>query len=180
VKNNTDIPTREEEVACEGFWRPLSENIVGANLFGRGLCFIQTVVGYTFGILVGLSVGWLLGGYIGSVHAQDLQHTVDLLDFNQLGQWQDIPSSFARTGAAAGVLVGLAAMRIMEIIDLNKTIVSLCKEKTAEPADIARLLGRGVRQIRRRMSRLAGKGIIASEVTISPQKTSSDMAKKEN
>jgi len=180
VKNNTDIPKTGEKVACEGFWRPLSDNIVGAHLFGRGLYLVQTVVGYTFGIFVGLGVGWLLGGYIGSVHVQYTRHAVDFLDFNQVREWQDIPWSFARTGAMVGVLVGLVATRIMEFIFLNRTIISLCKEKGAEPADIASLLGRGVRQIRMRMNRLAAKGIIAYQITDSPARTSPDVSKQTN
>lgn len=180
MKSSTNVAKQQGKAGCEGFWPRLVENIVGAHLFGRGLCFVQTVVGYTFGILAGLGVGWLLGGYIGSLHARDIQHAVDFLDFNQLREWQDIPWSFARTGAAAGAIVGLAAIRIIEIIDLNRTIISLCKAEAAEPDDIARLLGRSVRQIRRRMNRLAGKGIIACEVALSPQKAASDMAKREN
>jgi len=180
MKNSADILSTEERLTCEGSWRRLCEEIVGGHPFGRVLYFVQTVVGYTFGICVGLGIGWLLGEYVSNVHAQNLQHAVDFLDFNQFRQWQDIPRSFARTGAAVGALVGLVATRIMEIIYLNRTIISLCKEKPTEPADIASILGMGIRQIRRRMSRLARKGIIAYQITDSPAKTSPGVSKQTN
>ena len=155
-----------------GLSRRFSDSILGAHIFGRVLYLVQTIVGYTFMVCLGIGVGRLLGGYIGSIHAENIRHTVDFLDFNQLREWQGIPWSFARTGATAGVFIALAAMRIVEIIFLNRTIVSLCKEEVSDPADIAAILGRSERQIRRRISRLAAKGMIAHPIIESAKDTS--------
>lgn len=180
MRNNADIQNTEEKLACEGSWRRLCQDIVGGHSFGRGLYFVQTIVGYAFGVYAGLAVGGLLGGYIGSVHAQDIQYAVDFLDFNQLRQWLNIPWAFARIGVAVGVPVGLIAMRITEIIFLNKTIVSLCKKEPAEPEEIADILGRGVRQVRRRMNRLARKGMITYPVTDSSEEISSGVLERKH
>lgn len=170
--SNTDISTSEEKAAYEGFRRRFADSILGAHIFGRVLYLVQTIVGYAFMVCLGIGVGRLLGGYIGSIHAENIRHTVDFLDFDQLREWQGIPWSFARTGATAGVLIALAVMRIVEIIFLNRTIVSLCKEEVTNPADIAGILGRNERQIRRRINRLAAKGMMAHPITESAKDTS--------
>jgi len=163
--NSIDISTSEEKSTYQTVLRCFSNSILGAHIFGRVLYLLQTIVGYTFVVCLGFAVGWLLGGHIGSIHAENIRHTINFLDFSQLRQWQDIPRTFARTGAAAGVIICLAAARIMEVIYLNRTIIYLCKKRPSEPADIANILGTSVRQIRRRMNRLAGKGLMTYRVT---------------
>ncbi|MBN2269992.1 MAG: hypothetical protein JXN61_05215 [Sedimentisphaerales bacterium] len=172
MMSNTDIAARQEKAGYEGFRRRFADGILGAHIFGRVLYIMQTIVGYTFVVCLGFGVGRLLGGHIGSIHAENIRHAVDFLDFNQLRQWQDIPCAFARTGAAAGVIICLAAAKIMEFIYLNRTITSLCKEKRKDAAGIAEILGRSERQIRRRMNRLAGKGMMACPITESAKDNS--------
>ncbi len=173
MMNSIDISANEEKKAYQGVLLRFSDNILGAHIFGRILYLLQTIVGYTFMVCLGLGAGRLLGGYIGSIHAENIRHTINFLDFSQLRQWQDIPRTFAKTGAAAGVIICLAAARIVEAIYLDRTIISLCKEKPSKPADIANILGTSVRQIRRRMNRLAGKGLAAYPITESLEGNSS-------
>jgi len=180
MRTNINIQRRESNVNSEHSSDLACENIARGHLIDRMLYFVQTVVGYTFGIYVGLVIGSMTGRYIAGVYAEDLRHTIDFLDPSQLQQWHNMPLTFARTGAAAGVLLGLLAIRITEGIFLNRTIVSLCKKEVTEPTAIAEILGRGVRQIQRRMNRLARKGMITCQVTASLEKTSSYVSKQKN
>ena len=172
MMNSIDISANEEKKAYQAVLQRFSDSILGAHIFGRVLYLVQTIVGYAFVVFLGFGAGRLLGGHIGSIHAENIRHTINFLDFSQLRQWQDIPRTFARTGAAAGVIICLAAARIMEVIYLNRTIISLCKGKPSEPADIANILGTSVRQIRRRISRLAAKGMIGLPITGAAKDTS--------
>ncbi|MBL7154406.1 MAG: hypothetical protein ISS79_11875 [Phycisphaerae bacterium] len=178
MRTNINIQRREGNVNSEHSSDLACESISRGHLIDRMLYFVETVVAYTFGIYAGLVAGSVAGRYIAGVHAEDLRHSIDFLDLSQLQQWQDMPLTFAITGAAAGVLLGLLAIRIAAGIFLNRTIVSFCKKEVTEPIAIAETLGRGVRQIQRRMNRLARKGMIAYQVTASLEKTSTYVAKK--
>jgi len=169
MMNSIDISANEEKKAYQAVLQRFSDSILGAHIFGRVLYLVQTIVGYAFVVFLGFGAGRLLGGYIGSIHAENIRHTINFLDFSQLRQWQDIPRTFARTGAVAGVIICLAAARIMEVIYLNRMVISLCKGKPSDPADIADILGTSVRQIRRRIGRLIAKGMIAHPITESPK-----------
>jgi len=158
-----DNPGERDRVVCKDSSGLSSKNNANKHLIDRVLHFVQIVVGYTFGIHLGLAVGWLSGRYIGAVRAEHLRHAVNFLDMNELGQWQNIPWAFAKTGAAIGILVGVVAIGIVESVFLNRTVASLCEKDITEATDIARVLGRSVRQIRKRMRKLAKKGVIGAE-----------------
>ena len=162
IDSACDIPGERNRVIYEDSSALSPKTIPREYLLDRMLYFAQKVVAYAFGITVGIVVGSLTGRYIAGIRAESLRHTIDFFDPNQLQQWHDMPWIFARTGAVAGVLFSLAAMRIIEGVFLTRTIVSLYEKQVTEPVDIARILGRSVRQIKRKMNKLARKGVIGA------------------
>jgi len=166
MKNISEITMREGKVICEDSSGLPCESIRKGYFLDRALYCVQMVVGYIFGIHVGYVFGGLLGLYIGSVYVE-YSEPARFSSWNGLRQW-----AFARTGAAVGVLVGVLAIRIVDSIFLSRDIASLYGKGATEPKKIANVLGRSVRQTKRRMNRLARKGVIAFQVTDSSVKSS--------
>ena len=171
MKSATETAVQETKVIHEDSSRLPAESIGRGYLLDRILYFVQIAVGYGFGIHVGLAVGWLFGRYVGGIYVEHCE-PVHLSDLNEIMHWYMMPWTFARAGAIVGVLAGLLAIRIAETIFLNRAVTSLYENDVVEAADIARILGASVRQIQRRMNRLARREVITYQTVDSSEKTS--------
>ena len=158
MRNINNITIREGKVSFE--------DIGNGHLFDRVLYYVQTVVGYIFGVHIGYAFGGLLGLFIGSLYLE-CSSPGRFSSWSEPGQWV-----FARIGAVVGVFVGVVAMRILQSIFLSRDIAALCDKGATEAEEIANVLGSSFRQVQRRMDRLARKGLIAHEATDSSVESS--------
>ncbi|MBN2271249.1 MAG: hypothetical protein JXN61_11585 [Sedimentisphaerales bacterium] len=160
MKSDTHIQAETKGIIGGDFSNLVSEIMPSGHIIDKLLSLVETVVAYAFGIYIGLVVGSLMARYIGGVHADDIRHTIDFLDLEQLRQWQDMPSNFARTGALIGALLGTAATSIVQVKFFNLEVASLYEHGVTDPKDIARILGRSARKTKKAITNLAGKRII--------------------
>jgi len=160
MKSDTHIQAETKGIIGGNFSNLISDIIPKGHIIDKILSFSEILVGYAVGIYIGMVIGALTGRYIGSVHADNLRHTVDFLDLNQLRQWQDIPWSFGRTGATIGVLLGVVVMSVVQAWFFNMEVASLYEHGVTDPKDIAGILARSPRRIKKTITKLAKKGII--------------------
>lgn len=131
------------------FWNNISKD----QLLDRLLFFAKTVVEYAFGMHIGLSIGWLIGFYVGRSYVGYFE-PVYLDDLGQLSYWRLMPYEFAGNGAMIGMAAGVIAIAIINNKLLNQRVVSLYKKGSTNPNEIARLLGKSVGQIERKINKL--------------------------
>ena len=163
MRNISKITIREGKVRFEDCSDLSCEGIGNGHFFDRVLHYVQTVVGYIFGIHIGYALGGAIGLFIGGLYVE-CSSPGRFSSWNEMSQW-----AFARTGAVVGVFMGIVAMRIVQSIFLSRDIAALCDKGATEAEEIANALGRRVRQIQRRMDRLARKGFIAYQATDSSE-----------
>lgn len=128
-------------------------------LLDRLLFFVEAVVGYSFGMIVGACIGWILGWCTGNVYVEHFE-PVYMDNLSELSRWRLMPYYFARNGAIVGVLAGAIMITIINSNLLSRRTASLYEKGVTEPRDIARLLGKNVRQIKKKINKLAKKGKI--------------------
>lgn len=132
--------------------------------FDRLLSFIKSVVEYAFGMHIGFAVGWLLGWYGGNVYVEYFEPAY-FSDLNELGRWNLMPYSFAKSGAIIGAVAGAITIVVITRKLLRTRIASLYKEEVIKLKDIARVIGSSERQIQRVINKLAKKGEIVRQKT---------------
>jgi len=176
ANRNPDIQIGTGSVIGGHYSILVNEIIPRGHIVDKMLSLVETVVGYALGIYIGMVVGVVAGRYVAGLRADDLRLTIDFLDLNQLKQWHDMPVIFARTGAAIGALLGVAAMSIVQAKSFNREVVSLFDHKITEPREIARILARSLRRIKRTMNRLAKKGMIDYHPQAAPVRLGSGQA----
>ena len=126
----------------------------------RLLLFVKGVVEYIFGMYIGFAIGWLIGLWAGQSYVDHFE-PVYLDDFRQVFYWKAIPCIFAKYGAMIGLTAGVMTIAIINGALLNQRIISLY-EKGINLNDMARLLGKSIGQIERRVNKLAQKRRITS------------------
>ena len=143
----------------------LQVNISKEQLLDKLLFFVKAAVEYAFGMHIGYVIGWLTGFYLGEFYVERLE-PMYLDDLSRLSYWRLVPREFAGSGALVGLAAGAMAVAIINAGLLNQRIVSLYERGTANPDDIARVLGKGLGQIERRMSKLVEKGRIRQKTIL--------------
>ena len=160
ANRDTDIQTATGSVIGGHYSILVNEIIPRGHIVDKMLSFVEIVSGYPRGINVGMGIGVAAGRDIAGLNAEELRLTIIFFDINQLKQWLDMPAIFARTGGGIGALLGVAVMCIVRAKSFNREVASLYDHKVTEPTEIARILARSLRRIKRTMTRLAKKGII--------------------
>jgi hypothetical protein len=84
-----------------------------------------------------------------------------------------MPYDFARIGRLIGVAAGVFAIAIANSSFFTKRVISAYEGRVTDPKRIARLLGKSIRQVERRIARLAKGGKISNEKTLFPERTPS-------
>lgn len=141
-----------------------SINVPIVPLFERLLSFVKRGVEYAFGMHIGFAVGWLLGWYGGNVYVEHFEPAY-FSDWNELRQWSLMPYYFTGSGAIIGAVAGAITIAVLTRKLLRTRIVSLYKKEVIKPEDIARVIGKNERQIRRVINKLAKKGEIVRQKT---------------
>lgn len=126
-------------------------------LLDRLLFFFKGIVEYSFGVYIGAVVGWLLGRCMGKSYVEHFA-PVYSSDLNDIKQWLLVPYDFARGGAIIGIAAGAIAIAFVNSKLLHQRIIFLHEKRITDPKDIAPLLGKSVRQIKRKINKLAKKG----------------------
>lgn len=160
ANRDTDIQLGRGGVLGGDYSILVNEVIPRGHIVDKMLSFVEILAGYGLGIYVGMVIGVEAGRYVAGLRADELRLTIDFLDLNQLKQWHDMPVLFARTGAGIGALLGVAVMSIVRAKSFSREVASLYDHKITEPTEIARILARSVRKIKRTMNKLAKKDII--------------------
>lgn len=160
MKSDTNIQAETKGIIGGNFSNLISDVLPKGHVIDKVLSFVETVAGCALGIYIGMVIGGMMGRYIAGVRAEDLKHTIDFFDPEQLKQWQDMPSNFARTGALIGALLGTAVMSIVQVKFFNMEVASLYEKAVTDPKEIARILARSPRRIKKTITKLARKRII--------------------
>ena len=143
----------KEQFDTSSSFHSLWNNVSKEQLLDKLLFFVKAVVEYAFGIYIGYAIGWLIGICVGHSYVEHFE-PVYLDDLGQLSYWWLLPYGFARNVAITGSIMGAIAIAIINNKLLNQRIVSLYKTGSTNPNDIARLLGKSVGQIERKMNKL--------------------------
>ncbi len=176
ANRDTQIQTATGSVIGGHYSILVDEIIPRGHIVDKMLSFVEIVAAYALGIYVGMVIGVAAGRYIAGIHAEDLRLTINFFDLDQLKQWHDMPAVFARTGGGIGAILGVVVMCIVQARSFNREVASLYDHKTTEPTEIARILARSVRKIKRTMNRLAKKGIIDYHPQAAPVRLHSGLA----
>ena len=131
-------------------------NISIWQLLDRLLFLIQPIAEYTFGMHIGLVLGWLVGLCAGHYYVNHFEPAY-FDDLSQLSFWREAPYIFAKHGALTGLVIGVIAIAIINSTLLNQRVTSLFEKKITNPNEIARLLDKSVGQIERKMNKLVKK-----------------------
>ena len=124
------------------------------------LLFVKAIVEYSFGMYLGAAIGFLLGLCAGYVYVEHFEpvYFSDFSDLNEITQWSQIPYEFARNGKLIGAVIGAIIIMTINSRLLTQKIISLYEKEVTEPKGIALSLGKSVRHIQRKISKLAKKG----------------------
>ena len=139
-------------------------NILTGQLLDRLLFFIKPIAEYAFGMHIGFTFGWLIGLCSGHFYVNHFK-PLYFNDLNELAFWTAAPHIFAKYGALTGLIMGILAIQIINRKLLNQGIIELCESRITNPAQIARLLDSNLNTIKRKMTKLAEKGVIGQNVT---------------
>lgn len=131
------------------------------------LSLADIIASYGLGIYIGMIVGAVIGKYVAGHHAEDLRHTIDFFDPDQLKHWSQLCWTYGRAGAKIGALVSIPVMKIVQSMFFKTEVASLCNGEVVDPVYVARVFGRSVRKVRKTMNRLAKKGIIEQQTAVS-------------
>ena len=127
------------------------------------LFLTKTVVEYCVGVYIGAAVGWVLGWHAGNYYAERFNGPY-YCNFSELvqiiTQLSQIPYEFARNGKLIGAVIGIITIAIINSKLLTQRIVSLYKKEITESIDIARVLGKNVRHIQRKINKLKKKNML--------------------
>ena len=132
-------------------------NVSKKQLSSQLLSFVEAIVDYSFGMYMGAAIGFLLGWYAGSVYVEHFEpvYFSDFSGLNEIIQWSRIPYEFAGNGKLVGAVIGAIIIMTINSRLLTQKIVSLYEKEVIDPKDIARALGKNVRQIQRKIDKLA-------------------------
>jgi len=121
-------------------------------LFDELLIFLKVVVEYAFGIHICYFIGWVTGFFVGQFYVEQFE-PVYLDDLSQLSYWRLAPYIFARNGGMIGAAAGMIVIAVINHKPHKQGAASLYEVEIDNPNEIARLLGKGVGQIKRKMNR---------------------------
>lgn len=156
IKELTTIPYNNENA-----FRLLTDQT--RQFLARLLFLTKTVLEYCFGVYIGAAIGWVLGWYAGSCYAEHFKNLYcsDLSELAQIiTQWSQIPYEFAGNGKLIGAAIGIIAIATINSKLLTHRIVSLYKKEITESIDIARVLGKNLRHIQRKINKLKKKDML--------------------
>jgi hypothetical protein len=126
------------------------------------LFLVGEIVEYSFGMLVGSCIGWILAYHVGNVYVEHFKpvYFSAFSNLDEIIQWAAVPYGFARNGFVIGAVVGAIAIAIVNSNLLRKRIVSSFKNGVTAPEDIARAIGTSVPHIQKVIGKLSQKGKI--------------------
>ena len=142
----------------------LSVNVSIEKFLDKLLFTLKWIIEYTFGMHIGLGIGWMLGLCVGKVYVEHLE-PVYFDDLNQLSHWRLLPYEFAKNAAIIGVVVGVIVIAIINTKLFSQRVIFLHQKGSTDFKDIARVLGKSTRQIERKIGKLIKKGRIGHKMS---------------
>ena len=131
----------------------------------RFLDLVDRILEYYLGMIVGTVAGWLIGLGVGKFYVEYYE-PVYMNNLTKFYHWISIPYEFARNGAIIGLVTGVIVITIINNKRLSQRVISLYKNESTDPKDIAQALGKSIGQIERKMSMLAKKRKINPKTTV--------------
>ncbi len=141
------------ETTVERAIKLISDIALNELLFDAFLLSIKPVLEYTVGMYIGYIVGWLAGLCVGHTYVEYFAPAY-LADLGRLSYWKLLPYGFARNTGIIVAIVGAIVVAMINKKLLNERIVSLYKNGTTDPTNIAQSLGKSVGLIERRLNNL--------------------------
>ncbi len=147
-------------------------NVSKKQLLSWLLLFVEAIVEYSCGMYMGAAIGWLFGWCAGDVYVEHFKpvYFSDFSGLNEIVQWSQVPYEFAWNGKLIGAVAGAIVIMVLNSRLLTQRIISLYEKEVIDPEDIARALGKNVRQIQRKINKLAKKGKTDSKKVNSPER----------